>query len=200
MKKNLFALCMAGMMLLSACSANPGLAEDMSSDAPNEVIPTETVEANDAPTQPGTYQLDDLTISAPTSWVATRFDMDSGYRTEFRDPAIVPEPWGDIEVSSYLSVLVTTADWALQSATAQERTDYLFQSLNTDEKTQDLLVIDGVTVGMVTHNRPYFNYKLTNLFFPYNGKEYNIDIHYDAANADLSEIAATIIDSIVIAQ
>ena len=201
MKILFFIIYMAGTLAVSACAVKP--AEDILSTATATVESSAAVET---PEKEGTivsftsHQFDNLTIDMPVYWTSTTYNPNSGYRTEFRDTAIPPVPWGDITAESFVSILVTTEEWALQGLTAQEYADYTYNGLSAEGKEKNILTIDGVEASIVTHERPYFQYKLTSIFIPHNGREYMIDIHYDAANENIAALVPAIIDSIKIAE
>ena len=185
MKIGIVALFMACVIVVSACSGGQG--ED------TQITETDEALSNLAP-----YSFDDITISAPKNWtISKEMDLGGGYRAEFRDYDVEAIRWHSVDVYTHLSVFVTNEEWALQYLTAQEYIDKQYEDMTPDaEKEKTMLVIDGVEAGKFTHGRPYFNYKLTTVFIPYNGKEYIIDIHYDSADEELTEMANEIINSI----
>ena len=184
MKIGIVALFMACVIVVSACSGGQG--ED-----------TQTTEADEVLSNFALYSFDDITINAPENWTISKETAPGGYRAEFRDYDVEAIRWYSVDVYTHLSVFVTNEEWALQYPTSQEYIDKQYEDITPDaEKEKTMLVIDGVEAGKITHKRPYFDYKFTEVFIPYNGKEYIIGIHYDSADEELTEIANEIINSI----
>jgi len=199
MKKKFLVLCIACALMASGC------ATEKKEDAPR-VTETGIISESPAPTESTNviifepHILDDIIISAPANWTMTQEVTSGGHRTVFHDDAIPAAQWGEIDVLTNLSIYVANEDWALQNMTAQEYADIRFDQLNADGKEKTVLDISGIEAGMISHDRPYLGYKLAEVFVPYNGQEYFISMHYDGGDAEIAEIAATIIDSIKIAE
>ncbi len=193
MKKRIAAIFIACMLVVSACS-NTQAEEETNPSAPGADTPGGLSGFE-------TYSLDDITINAPASWTMKEETAPGGYRAEVRDYNVDPVQWQHVSVYTSLSVVVVNEERSFQNLTAQEYIDKRYDDLSIDvtDKEKELLIIDGVEAGMVTQKRPYLDYYLTSIFIPYNGKEYNIDIHYDGSDAEIVDIANKIIAGIAIA-
>lgn len=171
------------MIALSACSDS--LMEDG------------RIEVDEALPNFESYSIDDLNISVPANWAMTKEETPGGDRVEFRDHEIESIPWHDVDVYTNLSIFVAREEWVLQNTTAQEYIDQQREALIPEAQADTALIeVNGVEAGKITSDRPYFSYRIIEVFIPYGGKEYYINMHYDSGDKDMKEKASEIINSI----
>lgn len=184
------------LLLLTACGSAQRQATTPAGANEAETYQVQT------PPEFETHSLGDITIRVPVSWEiyleVTPDENLGGFGLSWRDLDFEVVRWGYIDLYNSLTVSVVTEYWALSNTPAEEYIDFRYEFLLADWKEKVILIIDGVEVGMVSHTRPYPNFRLSQLYFQHGGKEYFIGIHYNYTDEETAMIANEILNSISI--
>jgi len=149
-----------------------------------------------------THNFGDLTISVPANWIGRIFG-ETGASLHDAEPNVIHSFDSGLELRTSLSVSVSIENWNLRNLTARQYVDYRIREFEPGLVYEtDILEIDGVEVGMVTfaiavQNYPDFIQSL--LYFPHNGKEYNIMVRYESTDDEAKATIMKILNSIRIA-
>jgi hypothetical protein len=186
MNIRMLAAACAAALILCACGSAP-------MPPPSEIEDSPDYE---------TYTFNDITVSVPANWTRTAAGGRPGqHRSEFRDHDIEAKLWGtyQLEIFTELSVLVIDRETqGILGRTPQEHINDRYDGLSAEGKEKELLMIDGLEAGRVSHKRPYFNFRLTEIFILNNGREYYISAHYNYADEEIVAIVNDFFGSITI--
>ena len=142
-----------------------------------------------------TYALNGFTIRYPKKWEKADLETDDGHGIQFWDSGVEAVRWHDLDIYTHIQIRVAD-EGQLSYQSAQEHMEIVYNDLSQHvEKEKALLIIDGVEISKVSHNRPYFSYRLIEMYFQYNDKEYFVGIHFDNDNDEIVGFVAAFLES-----
>ena len=144
-----------------------------------------------------TYAIDGFSFRYPAKWEITSWEETGGvYRVQLRDPDIESLRWHSVDVYTSIQIGVAELNENRLYQSARECMEKEYNGLRADDKEANLLVIYGIEISKVAHSRPYFSYKLIQMYFQYAEKEYNIGVHFDNDDDEIVEIVTEFLESL----